>query len=217
MLSSNSSQSFPLAGGAHAGSLSSWHTVNAPAPLWPWGPSAPFYQCLLALCCPAWTQYSGYSLVSAELKGAVTSLAMWAGLLFLQPWRLLPFLGARAHCWQPLLAVCPAKFPVHFLQRCCQPVSSQPVSLQGALPSWYTAVFVFAELCVSCQPVSPVCLGLTEWGLLSLLQTSSLIHCHVYNCIFFVFYFKDSTILIINNIYFSFSEGYHLIIKRTIL
>lgn len=130
---------FPLVGWTCTGSLSFQHKGSAPAPLWPWRLCGPFYPCLLALWCQTWTPYSGYGLMSAEPRGAVTSLALWVGLQFLQPWRLLPFLGV---CWLSLSWLSVLQNSLYIF---CRAVVNQSVPslyhCKGLFLPWYTAAF----------------------------------------------------------------------------
>lgn len=152
---------FPSPGWTRSGPSVPPHRANAPAPssyLWPSVELAPLYQCLSCIeeaKGQTWTQYSRYSVMSAELRGTVTSLALLAVPLFMQPRRLLPFLATRAHCCLTftLLSVCQEPQSL-FCRAAPQPVSSQPVSLQGAFPSQvHNSASAFAKIYVS--PVSP--------------------------------------------------------------
>ena len=54
---------------------------------------------LPVLGAPAWIQYFRWVLIRAEQRGTITSLALLATPLLMQPRILLAFQAARAHCW----------------------------------------------------------------------------------------------------------------------
>ena len=80
-------------------------------------------------------QYSRCGLTSTKERGIITSLHLLAMFLLIQPRMLLPFFSAGAsRCW-PMVRLLSARTPGLSSRAASQPVSPQPVSLQGALPS----------------------------------------------------------------------------------
>lgn len=75
-----------------------------------------------------WTEYSSQGLTSAEWRGRIIPLYLWARLLLIQPSLLLPFIAASEH-WGLMLSSAHLNPKVLLIQ----PVSPQPVMQNSVL------------------------------------------------------------------------------------
>lgn len=186
-------RALPVPGWARAGS--SWHPVDTPIPCGLGDPVLHFIH-----VCLHWAAKPAHGALAM-----VWGVQSWGGqsltLPFLQPWRLLPFLGVRAPCWLSLSWLS--------VQQNSQCIFSSTVGIQslpslyhckGLVPPRYAVAFAFAEFYVS--PVSPVCLDPSEWGLPSVNFPNSLSSLELYYFLLFPFILRTAQLLLINNIFF---------------